>query len=50
MPLWWFPAELLLLVTWVAAMLRGGSVEWRGRTLRLGAGGVLTPMVSGEDA
>lgn len=38
---WWLAGEALLLAAWLGAVVRGGRVEWRGRALTLGAGGVL---------
>lgn len=38
---WWLPGEALLLAAWVAALVLGGRVRWRGRTLEVGRGGLL---------
>ncbi|MBL8913828.1 MAG: carotenoid biosynthesis protein [Archangium sp.] len=45
-PWWWLAGEVVLLVAWVGALLRGGRVVWRGRTLELGPGGsISTPVL-----
>ncbi|MFO0599605.1 MAG: glycosyltransferase [Myxococcaceae bacterium] len=40
---WWLGGEALLLAAWLGSLVRGRVVEWRGRRLVLGAGGVLVP-------
>ncbi len=39
---WWIAGEVLLLAAWARAFIRGHRIEWRGRELMLGEGGVLT--------
>lgn len=40
--IWWLAGEVLLLAAWARALVRGARIEWRGRELVLGQGGVLT--------
>ncbi len=37
----WLAAEALLLACWLGALVRGGHVQWRGRTLQAGPNGAL---------